>query len=377
MKKIVFVNQSSGYLMTDIINQYCEKYDEVVLVAGSIKRNARKLNLKVKTQKIISYNRDSVVKRLFTWLIGGFQIFFLLLFRYRNHEVFYVTNPPVAYLSQLLLKYKYYLLIYDVFPDALKNTGIAESHFLYKLWSRWNKKIFPGAVQVFTIGQSMKLLLSKYVTAEKIKVIPNWSASDEFRPVPKDENPFIQKHNLQNKFVVMYSGNIGLTHCVEVLVDAANILKHDKEIVFLVIGEGKKKPELLSRADENKLDNCLFLSWQDAEMLKWSLAAADIGVVTLNEATAMLSVPSKTYNLMAVGASVLAIAPDNCELADILNTYKNGKIFISSQTQEIALFIQMCKSDREYLSIMSANSLKASANFTYKNAEQYLLIDDL
>jgi hypothetical protein len=103
MKRVVLVNQSTGYLMIDIANAYAEVYDEVVLLAGSIKVTERELSDKVKVKKIIAYNRSSSIKRLFTWVWGTIQIFNKLLFKYRKQEVVYVTNPPMAYLSSLWL----------------------------------------------------------------------------------------------------------------------------------------------------------------------------------------------------------------------------------------------------------------------------------
>ncbi|MDO9153323.1 MAG: hypothetical protein Q7U47_06405 [Paludibacter sp.] len=127
MKKVVLVNQSTGYLMIDIANAYTSEYDEVVLMAGSVKTMERELNRNVYVKKIIAYNRNSGIKRLISWLWACLQIFFLLLFKYRHHEIVYFTNPPMAYLSSLFLQNKFSVVIYDTYPDALKNLGIKEN----------------------------------------------------------------------------------------------------------------------------------------------------------------------------------------------------------------------------------------------------------
>ena len=131
MKKVVLINQSTGYLMVDIVNAYASKYDRVSLMAGSIKVTERSLKDEVEVDKIIAYNRDSSLKRIFTWCWGTIQIFFKLLFNYRGYEIVYVTNPPMCYLLPLLLRHPFSVIVYDIYPDALRNIGIKESNFLY------------------------------------------------------------------------------------------------------------------------------------------------------------------------------------------------------------------------------------------------------
>ncbi len=372
MKKVVLVNQSTGYLMIDIVNAFAEKYDEVVLVAGTIKVMERPLDSKVEWRKIKPYNRETLKSRLFSWIWGTLQIVLLLLFKYRKHEVIFITNPPFAYLIAILLKRPFSVVVYDTYPDALTNIGISRNHLIFKIWSKLNVQIFKKSKAVVTLSESMAKQLTQYTTKEKIRVVPNWHGSSRFKPVSKNQNIFLQNHSLEKKFIILYSGNIGLTHHVEVIISVAKLLKADKDLCFLIIGNGKKKQELIKSADEASLTNCLFLDWQDYDILPYSLAAADLGIVTLNEETAMLSVPSKTYNLMASGVPLLAISPESSELASLVDEYKNGRNFSADQLNEIASFISNCKNNPVICNEMSDNSLKASEKFTYKNAKLYL-----
>ncbi len=373
MKKIVFINQSTGYLMIDIINEYAKSYDKVALIAGSVKTMERPLHEKVRVIKIAGYKRISINGRIWSWLWGSFQVLFLLVFRFRKYELVYVTNPPFAYLSSVFLRNIFSVIVYDTYPDALKNIGISERNILYKLWSEMNKKLFERAKNIFTLSESMAEQLSEYVNRDKVKVIPNWSGSVKFKPLAKANNLFLSQHSLNEKFIVLYSGNMGYTHNVEVLFEAARILAYNMQITFVFVGEGSKKAELIKQMTDSELKNCVFLTWQTAEMLPFSLASADLGVVTLNDTTGMLSVPSKTYNLMAAGVPLLSIAPENSELAVLINKYGNGRNFSTSQAKEIADFIVSCSKNNEMLKKMSECSLKASHNFTYVNAKLYLI----
>lgn len=372
MKEVVFVNQSSGYLMIDIVNEYAETYDEVVLMAGSVKTMERNLNSKVKLCKISAYKRNTAFSRFMSWIFAGIQVFFLILLKYRKHHIVYVTNPPFGYLSSLLLTNPFSVIVYDVYPDALKNIGISENHILFRIWSRLNKRLFNKAQSIFTLSESMAMLLSKYISKNRIKIIHNWSGSENFKPIPNEQNIFSKTHNLSDKFVLLYSGNMGYTHSLEVLMEVAKLLNDDDSIRFLFVGEGHKKAELMSQAEQHNLQNCVFLTWQNADILPYSLASAHLGVVTLNDTTGMLSVPSKTYNLMAAGVPLLSIAPEKSELAILIEKYKNGRNFPVAQAGDIAEFIVYCSKNREQLNEMSDCSLRASMDFHYSNAKSYL-----
>lgn len=372
MKKIVIVNQSVGYLTIDTVNAYTTKYDEVILVAGKINIVERKLERSVKIERIITYDRSSVLKRIITWIIGFIQLFSLLAFKYRKHEVMYVTNPPISYLASLVLKNPFSIIVYDTYPDALRNIGIKQGNWLYNLWSKWNRKLFKKAKCIYTLSEGMADQLSTYVDRECIEVIPLWPASESFTPIEKEYNPFIKEHGLQDKFVVLYSGNMGYTHNVETLIEVANFLKSENNIHFLLIGDGKKKVELVRMAKEKQLDNCTFMDYQPFDVLPYSLASADLGVVTLNEETALTSVPSKTFNLLAVGAPLLCIAPKKSEIALIVAKYNNGLVCSATEPQIIADFIVSIANDKQKQKQMSLRSLQAAKEYTKENAFLYV-----
>ena len=372
-KKIVLINQSTGYLMVDVANAYAERYDETVLITGNINTMERELNKNIKVNSIIKYDKKTNASRLLTWLWGSTQIFFKLLFKYRDYDVLYVTNPPMSYFASLLLKRKYSVLVYDTYPDALKNIGLQENSFIFKRWSNINKKIFSKAEQIITIGDNMKLLLTKYVDADKIKVVPNWPSSNDFIPIKREENMFLKEHGIEDKFIVMYSGNMGFTHSVDILLDVAIKMKDEGNVLFLFVGEGKKKADLIRTAEDNNLSNCMFLPFQDNTMFPHSLSSAHLGVVTLNEETAMLSVPSKTYNLMSAGVPILSISPQSSELSLIIKKHNNGMNFNSNEIDNIANFILKCKEDKEYHKSLVDNSFEAIKEYSYHNADKYLI----
>lgn len=372
MRKLVIVNQSTGFLTVDLANACATSYDKVVLMAGRVSTIERPLDEQVSLSKIVAYNRTSAIRRILTWGIGTLQILIKLWLKYRDYEVMYITNPPMSYLCALLLRHPYSIVVYDVYPDALKNIGISERSWLYRLWVKWNKKLFSQAKQVFTITRGMQQLITQYVAKDRIKVVYNWSASMAFAPIPKKDNKFIKQHQLNGKFIVLYSGNIGYTHDVERIVEIAEQLQGDTQIHFCIVGEGRRKAELQRVVKEKNMQNVQFFPYQDAAMLPYSLASADLAVVTLNAESAAVSMPSKTYNLLAVGAPLLCIVSPDSELAALVDQANNGAHYAGNQLSEMVTFVKQLKNDKNQRELFSRHSQQASKRYTYKNAEQYV-----
>lgn len=372
MKKIVLINQSSGFLVADDLNAYCTKYDRVCILCGSLSQGVRSVNPKVKVDKICRYDKSSGLKRMVTWIWGSIQVFFKLLFKYRGWEVVYYSNPPMACFSALLLRNKFRIVEYDIYPDALHIIGIGDGHFIYRLWGWLKRRLYRKAERIFTLSEGMKAILTEYGPGEKIKVVPLWSASDDFKPVKKEENIFVKENHLEGKFIVMYSGNIGYTHSVECVVEVAKRMREDKDVLFLIIGDGKKKAELMDDVKKSRLNNVHFMPYQDFSLLPFSLASADLGVITLDENVSKVSVPSKTFNLLAVGCPLLAISNEDTEMYRLISKYQNGRCIAKSQIEEIAAYIRELKVNVDLKQWFSHNSLEASKDFTYKNADIYL-----
>lgn len=372
MKKIVFVNQSSGYLLTDVLNVYAKEYDEVALIYGTIKENERKLDARIKLDNICAYDRSSALGRIKTWGKATWQIYRKLKRDYRDYEIVYVTNPPMAYLCSLRLKNPFSVIVFDTYPDALSNIGIRKGNPLFNMWAGWNRKLFLKAKNVFTLSEGMADRLGNYMDRSKITVVPCWSANSTFAPIPKEENPFVKEHGLKGKFVVMYSGNMGVTHNVQLLVECAKRLREDVRIHFMLIGGGTKKMELEAKVKSEGLANCTFMDWLPAEQLPYSLAAADLGVVSLTDETALVSVPSKTFNLLAVGCPLMCIVPQRSEIARMVDKYENGKCFEVNEVDRMVDYIRQLSTDCGLKRTLCEKSLAAAKDFSLENAKMYL-----
>jgi len=370
--KILIVNQNSGYLTVDVANAFAEKYNEVVVMYGRNRITDRQFNEKIKIQKTIAYNRTNQAKRLFTWGLCAIHLFFLILFKYRNYSILYYTNPPMAYINSIFFKNRFGIVVFDTYPDALKLIGLNENNLIYKWWININNKVFLKAEKIITLSVGMKEQLTKYVNESKIKVVSIWPASEGFKPISKNENKFIRGNGFENKFIVLYSGNMGLGHQLEVLIEVADNLKEKEDILFLFVGEGAKKSLLMQMVTQMQLTNVTFLTWQDADILPHSLASGDIAVVALEPEATHASVPSKTFNYLAVGAPLLGLGNAGSELEKIIVNNNLGYYVINKNVNQITKYILDVKLSDNLKNKFSENAIKTAAKYTCKQAYDYV-----
>ncbi len=369
-RKIVVINQASNYLTIGICNAFAKKFDTVDLITGSVHTQGEELMNSIGINWINHWVEKPARKKLISYVKACLKIYWLLMTRYRKYEVFFVSLPPMAYLLSIILPHRCSVLIWDVYPDIFKISGLKETHPLYFTWALLNKIAFNKTFRLFTVGNRMADLLEKYATKDKILKTPLWSIFQSNNKIEKRNNPFVREHGIEDKFVVQYSGNIGLTHNVEVMVELAELMKRHCNILFQIIGRGPREPHLKSLVKERGLPNCQFLPFQSDEMFPYSLSAADIGVVILDDATSEGSVPSKSYNLMSYGIPSLYIASENSELHDYAEKYKHAKCIEQGNLTRAEEFILNLKDSKEQYERYSRNAVEASKHYRRSNADK-------
>lgn len=373
-RNIVIVNQASNYLTIGLCNAFAERFDRVDLITGSIHVQGEELSEAVGVNAINKWIEKPASRKLLSYITACMMIYGLLITRFRKHDVFFVSLPPMAYLLTILLPQRCSILVWDVYPDVFKITGMAESHPLYRVWAALNRRVFRKAYRVFTIGKRMADLLGKYVSRDKIMITPIWSIFQSNGRVENTDNPFVMQENLQDLFVVQYSGNIGLTHNVEVLVELAELMKEYRDIQFQIIGRGPREPHLKALVKDKGLPNCRFLPFQSDEMFPYSLSAADVGVVILNQTISKGSVPSKSYNLMSYGIPSLYVASSDSELYDYTQKYGHAKCVEHDNLEQAKSFILELKEDPLIYRRFAENAQVASENYRRSNADNIVAL---
>ena len=252
------------------------------------------------------------------------------------------TDPPMQLvLGAMLRKLKRVRTVHwaqDIYPEVAEQLGvIAPAGLLAQLMRTLSRWALREHDHVIAVGRCMEQRLrGRGVPAEKVTVIPNW-APGTVRPIPHAENPFRTEHGLHDRFVVMYSGNMGLAHSFETILSAAAMLKQTSpEVLFLFIGEGPRLAWLKEQARLHSLDNVHFLPYQPRARLAESLSAADVHLVTMHERLCGLVVPSKVYGALAAGRPCLFLGPEESEVARLLREHQCGEVLPNPQDALLA-----------------------------------------
>jgi glycosyltransferase involved in cell wall biosynthesis len=196
------------------------------------------------------------------------------------------------------------------------------------------------------IGQHMAdRLRAEGIAAQSIRVIHNWTDGSTIRPIAHRDNPLRTEWNLQGKFVVGYSGNLGRAHEFQTILQAAEQLAGSPAIRFLFIGDGAQLSTLRQEVDQRGLSNVLFQPYQPRERLSYSLSASDLHLVSLRPELEGLIVPSKFYGIAAAGRPVLFMGSPTGEIAQILRKHHCGYTVGVGETDQTVAIITKLASD--------------------------------
>ncbi|MBE9200561.1 glycosyltransferase family 4 protein [Nodularia sp. LEGE 06071] len=219
------------------------------------------------------------------------------------------------------------LNLQDILPEAAIHVGLLKNKLLIKIFAALEKFAYHTASKISVIADGfVENLISKGVAPEKIEQIPNWVDVNFIRPSAKKNNPFRAAHNLNGKFVVLYSGNIGLTQGLETVVKAASELRHVPDIAFVIVGEAKGLQRLQKYCLNCGADNVLLLPLQPRKQLPEMLAAADVGLVVQKKNVVSFNMPSKIQLLLASGRALVASVPENGTAAKAVRQSGGGVI---------------------------------------------------
>jgi glycosyltransferase involved in cell wall biosynthesis len=258
--------------------------------------------------------------------------FFSALAQPRPAVVLAVTNPPLLlWIARAVGAWRHLpvvLIIHDVYPQIVVALGrFHEASLLNRLWRILNRWAYRGAARIVVLDEAMAGVIRAELPPpqrQKVTVISNWSDGNVIRPVPRQGHPLRKEFGLGDDFVLLYSGNIGLFHEIETIVQAAMRLSGVAGIRFLFIGDGGQLAWLQRTVRENNLRNVLLLPFQPKERLPLTLTVGDAGFVTLKSAATGLCSPSKLYGLLAAGKPLLVVADAQAEAARVAGAFQCG-----------------------------------------------------
>lgn len=291
-------------------------------------------------RRALGFVAFSVVAGLCTMVAGGV----------RNRPAAVVAmSPPLTlgltgWLAARLRRCPMVFNIQDVFPDAAVETGAITNRRVIA-FARWLERasyVRSDAVVVLSedLAANVRAKMSEQRRG-RVHVIPNFVDAEAIRPMDRMTG-FRRELGLGEEFVVMYAGNVGYSQSIGLLIEAARRLPH---ISFVVNGDGAARAELETQARD--LSNVRFSGYQPGERVPEVLASADLHVVPLRRGLGAVSVPSKTYSILAAARPVVAAIDEGTEVPRILAASGAGVAVAPDDADAFANAISAVSADPE------------------------------
>lgn len=288
-------------------------------------REEQQLDGKLRIHRFHLYGEGkNPMLRALRYLLG--ELILLHKCLWTKYDVAFIdSTPPIQGLKMPFIKWfcrkPTVYNAQDIFPDSLVGTGLTKKgSLIWKIGRTVEKITYKYADKIIVISEDFKKnIMAKGVPEDKIVVVYNWVDQNAVVDVPREENSLFDRYALdRSKFYVTYSGNIGLTQNMDMLLEVAQELESEvPDIHFVLIGEGAYKKQAETIVKEKKIGNVTFLPFQPYEDISLVFSLGDAGLVISKPGVGANSVPSKTWSIMSASRPVLANFDEN-ELKDIL-----------------------------------------------------------
>lgn len=285
--------------------------------SGIVPQEYRKFSFKTNTQNGVniirvplpSVNRSSLTMRFLQFIC--YQVGATFAGMGKKPDAVISSNPalqvgvPFA-LHGIFRKKPSIFSIHDVYPDVGMELGIFRQKFIISIVSSFERFCLKRATYVRILSDSFLPRINSFgIPDSKIILIYDWVDTDFIFPLSRN-NSFAQEHELVNKFVILYAGNLGLSQGLDHVLSSAKLLESHEEIKFVFVGGGANRDRLISISEQLDLSNVLFLPFQPRQRLPEILATADVSLVTLKKGLSFRSLPSKIYSILASGRPIIA-----------------------------------------------------------------------
>ena len=261
----------------------------------------------------------------------------------------------------------------DIFPDSLVNANMThEGSFIWKLGRKIEDCTYRHADKIIVISPGMREnILKKGVPADKITVIPNWIDTDEVKPVPKEENRLYKEFNINpQKFTVVYAGNFGASQGADIVIKAAEALKDENDIQFVIFGSGSEFAAAKQYAEEHQLKNVIINALLPQSRVSEVYSMGDAAAVTCKKGVGGSGMPSKVWSIMACNTPVIASFDLNSELDDILHDSGAGVCVEPEDSQILAeSILKFSKQAGKYM-----NYGRNSRNYVLRHASRDICV---
>jgi colanic acid biosynthesis glycosyl transferase WcaI len=314
---------------------YCSSrgYDDP---AHRYPRNETRDGVRIHRYSLPFFSKTNMIVRVLGSAWAATALFFDALFTFRTGAIFFSTSPPlIGVIATIVAKLKFLFgfkrvpRIYwamDLNPDQLVAMNkTREGSLVYRVLEFFNRRIIASADLTIALDRFMDSRLRLPGRhPQRVEILPPWPHEKADEPLPHDQNWFRDKHNLQGKFVLMYSGNHSPANPLGTLLEAMLTFKDDDTIRFAFIGGGASKKDVNAHIEKHGIKNALSLPYQPITDLRFSLSAADVHVVSLGDDMVGIIHPCKVYGSMAVARPILFLGPKPSHIDDLIQSHQIG-----------------------------------------------------
>ena len=359
--KVVVVSQhyppdpSTTAAIMAAISQRVAQEAEVLVLSGTAGSAAAAAAGKPQVVEVGNWmpGKAALLKRALAELLFTIRLFVALLVKLRRGDVA-LTVPapfmlPYAFAAAAKLKgARSVLIMHDLYPDVLIMAGLLKPQSIVaKAMRALNAPMFRALDAVVIIGRDTEKLLLRYrgMARDKIRFIPNWATLSRGVRAVDPENPY--RRPLSARFVVGLSGNLGFTHDPVIVFEAARLLRENRDIHFLLSGWGIGFDQLREMQSEAKLPNVTLVDRVEDDQLETFLSAADVWIIPYRKNVAGVSVPSRFYNLLAIGRPVILVSEADAEAALTVTEHDVGWVVEPGSADELAKTISRAAGARD------------------------------
>lgn len=325
--------------------------------------------------RVPEFRKSFALSRIFNILSYFFSAVFAT-FRVEHQDyIFTISQPPIlggmlGVIGKHIKKAKLIYNIQDFNPEQVIAVDFTHNKLVLSIMMLLDKYSCQQANKVIIVGRDMiETLQKRFQKMVPYAYINNWINEKEIYPLPEDNArvlKFKRKYGLENKFVIMYSGNIGLYYDLLNILKTIEKFKETEDVIFAFIGEGSVLEELRTYKEAHHLSNVVFIPYQPKSELIYSLNAGDVHFVVNAKGIKGVSVPSKLYGVMAVGKPVLGIMEEGAEARLIVEEAKCGMSVKPGDYSAIEDLI------RKYIGLRDSRELKNMGEMGRKFLTEHL-----
>jgi len=365
---------STSYLMTDLARQLSAAGHEVTVLtttphnnleAGALARQPLRsvvpgvlyrsdlgpievwhVKIPMKGDRVLRRVLDYIRFHVVSLGIGGTRVL-------GEYDLVLAPSPPltIGIIGWLLALRRGVPSVYNVqeiYPDFAVNQGMIRNRAFIRLLESVERFVYARSAAVVPISEWFaRTIRSRGVPAGKVAVIPNFVDTELYRPMARN-NAFSKEHGLDDSFVVLYGGNVGLSQDWHSLLHAAETLG-DLPILFVIVGSGAKHEWLRTEVQRRGLDNVRLLGYQPRERMPEINASSDICTIPMKTDTTLDTFPSKIYSILASARSCIVSADPDSELEWVIHEARCGRVVPPDRPDLYADAVRQAYAERDRL----------------------------